>query len=227
MQKQLIITEDGSHSIFVKGLDEVYHSRFGALNESLHVFIEAGFKPLTAKPPNCINILEIGFGTGLNAFLTLQQCIETELHVDYVALEPFPIEKKIWRQLNYPGLIELPEGDKLFFKLHNCKWGKFVEIHPRFRVQKDLSGIVETELESDCFDLVYFDAFAPEVAPELWALPVFQKIFKAMKKGGAFVTYSAKGAVRRALQSAGFEVERIPGPKGKREMLRGVKGNDS
>jgi tRNA U34 5-methylaminomethyl-2-thiouridine-forming methyltransferase MnmC len=220
----LITTEDGSHSIFVKDLNEVYHSRYGAVNESRHVFIEAGLMPLsTSKMQNGFNILEIGFGTGLNAFLTLQQSLKMKLKVNYVTLEPYPIEKEIWQQLNYPEIIKMPDGNKMFRELHNCDWERFAKIHPRFRIKKHLSGIVKVELNYDYFDLVYFDAFAPEIAPELWTLSVFQKIFNAMKRGGVFVTYSAKGAVRRALQSAGFEVERIPGPKGKREMLRAVK----
>jgi tRNA U34 5-methylaminomethyl-2-thiouridine-forming methyltransferase MnmC len=222
---QLITTEDGSHSIFVKDLNEVYHSRFGAVNESRHVFIEAGLMPLsTSKTQNGLNILEIGFGTGLNAFLTLQQSLNMKLKVNYVTLEPYPIEKEIWQQLNYPEIIKMPLGNKMFRELHNCEWGRFVEINPRFRIEKHLSGIAEVELKDNYFDLIYFDAFAPEIAPELWTLSVFEKIFSAMKRGGLFVTYSAKGAVRRALGSAGFEVERIPGPKGKREMLRAVKG---
>lgn len=220
MQLQLITTEDGSHSIFVKDLNEVYHSRHGAVNESRHVFIEAGLK----QRSEFVRILEVGFGTGLNAFLTLQQCLETGLKVDYVSLEPFPIEKEIWQQLNYPEIINMPHGNKMFRKLHECEWERFVEIHPQFRIKKHLSGIFEVELEDNYFDLVYFDAFAPEIAPDLWTLPVFQKIFNAMKRQGVFVTYSAKGDVRRALQNVGLTVERIPGPKGKREMLRAVKG---
>ncbi len=229
MQQQLITTEDGSHSIFVKDLNEVYHSRFGAINESMHVFIEAGFQflqPLsTSKVLSGLrtNILEVGFGTGLNAYLTLKQCLKTGNQVNYVTLEPFPIKKDIWQQLNYPEIIKLPGGEKTFRELHNCEWEKSIEIHPRFSMRKHLSGIEKIELKDDFFNLVYFDAFAPEIAPELWTLSVFQKIFKAVKRGGVFVTYSAKGAVRRALQSAGFEVERIPGPKGKREMLRAIK----
>jgi len=227
MQLQLITTEDGSHSIYMKDLNEVYHSRFGAVNESMHVFIEAGFmQPLSTSKVLSglrVNILEIGFGTGLNAFLTLKQCLETNVQVDYVTLEPYPIKKEIWQQLNYPKIINLPEGDKIFKELHNCEWGKIVEINPRFSFLKYLSGIEEVGLKDDFFNLVYFDAFAPEIAPGLWVLPIFEKIFKAMKRGGVFVTYSAKGVVRRALQSAGFDVERIPGPKGKREMLRAVK----
>ncbi len=223
---QLITTEDGSHSIFVKDLNEVYHSRFGAINESMHVFIEAGFHPLnTSKVLSGLrtNILEIGFGTGLNAYLTLQQCLETDVNVNYVVLEPFPIKEEIWQQLNYPEIIKFPGGEKIFRELHNCEWENLIKIHPQFRIQKHILGIEKIELRDDFFNLVYFDAFAPEIAPELWTLSVFQKIIKAMKKGGVFVTYSAKGAVRRALQSAGFEVERIPGPKGKREMLRAFK----
>ena len=228
---QLITTEDGSHSIFVKELNEVYHSRFGAVNESMHVFIEAGFHQLfhplstfeVLSGLQKVNILEIGFGTGLNAFLTLRQCFETDVQINYVALEPYPIKKEIWQQLNYPDIIKLPEGDKMFRELHNCEWEKPFEINSQFRIQKYLLGINEIELEDDFYNLVYFDAFAPEIAPELWTLSVFQKLFKAIKRGGIFVTYSAKGVVRRALQSAGFEVERIPGPKGKREMLRAIK----
>ena len=222
---KLIITEDGSHSIYMKDLHEVYHSRFGAVNESMHVFIEAGFmQPLsTSKVLSGYSILEVGFGTGLNAFLTLRQCLEANVQVDYVALEPYPIKNEIWQQLNYPKIIKLPGGEKIFRELHNCEWEKTVEIHPRFRIQKHSSGIEEIELKDGFFNLVYFDAFAPEIATELWTLPIFEKIFKAMKRGGVFVTYSAKGIVRRALQSAGFEVERIPGPKGKREMLRAIK----
>ena len=218
---EIIITEDGSSSLFSKELNETYHSKYGAINESRHVFIDAGFNSLTIK--SSINILEIGFGTGLNAWLTLLECTEKKSQIYYHALEPFPLSFSIYKQLNYAEIIKGQQAKNLFLSLHETAWDIAVELNEFFNMKKQNQKLEETILKNDFYNLVYYDAFSPLIQPELWTTAIFIKIYKAMSIKGIFVTYSAKGSVRRNLKEAGFEVERLPGPKGKREMIRAVK----
>jgi tRNA U34 5-methylaminomethyl-2-thiouridine-forming methyltransferase MnmC len=212
----LIETADGSHSLFVPELNEHYHSVHGALQESRHVFIEAGLKQISK---NNIRILEVGLGTGLNALLTMVYASENGKHIDYTAVEAFPLSTKIIQSLNYVEQIGEKEFAAPFFQLHTCPSGSTQKITGHFTICR-IDSKLEEALIPQGNDLIYFDAFAPTVQPELWSESVFKKLFESMLPGAILVTYCAKGAVRRAMNAAGFKTERIPGPPGKREMIR-------
>lgn len=217
--RELITTADGSHSLFVPALNEHYHSVHGAVQESLHVFLQQGFAAVAEKTP--LQILEIGFGTGLNAWLTLLAAKGRE--VVYTSLEAYPVEIAQATALNYPQQ-QGAEGDAtLFAALHQAAWNEAVPITPEFTLCKQHTTLEVFEAGSGVYDLIYFDAFAPRVQPELWTAEVFRKLFTASAAGAVLTTYCAKGEVRRNMQAAGFTVERLPGPPGKREMLRGKK----
>ena len=219
---QLITTEDGSHSLFVPHLDEHYHSTHGAIQESRHVYIHTGFDTCELQQ---INLLEIGFGTGLNAFLTLLETDSTNKDVHYTSLELYPIDIENAKQLNYAQQLGVNEKSPLFMNLHLAPWNKAIVISPSFTLQKiEIDFSNPLKLHTDIhFDVIYFDAFAPEKQPEMWSQPIFDKLFSLCNHNAIFTTYCAKGVVRRMLQSAGFTVERLPGPPGKREILRGRK----
>jgi tRNA U34 5-methylaminomethyl-2-thiouridine-forming methyltransferase MnmC len=224
MPLQLIITADGSHSLLNTELNETYHSVHGAVRESLHVFIQSGLQFLIDKQnPTKIKLLEVGFGTGLNALLTLHHIFKSTLEIHYVSIEAFPIDLNIANQFNYPLDIDFEEAKELFATIHSCAWNKPVTILPNFILEKRQTTLQEINLSSEEFDLVYFDAFAPNKQPEMWELPIIIKIANAMKSQAVFVTYCAKGQLKRDLKSVGLTVETLPGPLGKREMLRAVK----
>ena len=213
---QLLITKDGSHSLRNDWLEETYHSVHGAMTESKHVFINAGlhYFPFEKK----INLLEIGFGTGLNVLLTL---LEEEYDVHYHSLEAYPLEKIIYSQLNYH--LHLNVAREKFLQVHECEWGREAELGKNFILLKQRTKMESVNFTEKYYDLIYFDAFAPRVQPELWTKEIFEKIFRSMKDGGVLVTYCAKGEVKRNLKAAGFEVETLQGPPGKREMTRAIK----
>ncbi len=218
MKREFFKTHDGSFTLFLPEMNETYHSKFGAINEAMHVFIRSGLEQ--KKLPE-INILEVGFGTGLNVFLSIKYFKEQKIikEIYYESLEKYPLEEEIFTRLNYAGNDDEKE---LFLKMHHADWDKPVELIPGFTLLKrklDLMNFYSDKV----FDLVYFDAFAPNKQEELWTVEIFKNLYTYMKSGGILVTYSAKGQVRRNMQQAGFKVERIPGPPGKREMLRAVK----
>jgi tRNA U34 5-methylaminomethyl-2-thiouridine-forming methyltransferase MnmC len=219
LEIEIIQTSDGSHSLYLKDKDETYHSKHGAIQESQHVFIGAGLKPFIAAGLQEIRILEVGFGTGLNALLTLLEAEKAETKIDYTSLEAFPLGAAITGQLNYGTELNAPLE---FEKIHAAPWGEKVAITAHFSLTK-IHIPLEAFSTTDKFNLIYFDAFAPAVQPELWAEEVFHKIFEAMTSGGILVTYCSKGDVRRAMIAAGFQAEKVPGPPGKREMLRATK----
>lgn len=214
------LTADGSHTLFVHALNEHYHSTNGALKESEHVFIDAGLR--YCKKSN-LKVLEIGFGTGLNAFLTLLDILQSERKVSYLAIEANPLPYHIVERLNYPKMIgDIDSG--LFHKLHMAKWGIDVGIRPEFSLTKIKADLTQFDFNAvENVDLVYFDAFAPDKQPDMWKQYLFDNLFSRMNDNGVLVTYCAKGEVRRSMQRAGFTVYRLPGPPGKREMLRAVK----
>jgi len=217
---ELIQTEDGSHSLYIPELNETYHSTHGALRESDYVFIKNGLD--LVKDNNEITILEVGFGTGLNTFLTFLESEKNGLKIHYHTLEPYPLEESIVRSLNYPEKIA-SDKSSFFYDFHKYPFGEKVEVVPGFTFQKDLTKLEQLELQPNYFDLVYFDAFAPSKQPELWSLENFEKIFSWLKEGGVLVSYCASGQFKRNLRSAGFLVETLPGPPGKKEMTRGKK----
>lgn len=218
---KLIITEDGSTTLEQSQHNETYHSIHGAMNESKHIFINSGLRAFHANQEQ-INILEIGFGTGLNALLSIIYSIAEEIKIHYVSIEPFPVSLLTVGELNYPEMIG-GNAEELFLSLHESLWNQPIFVHDMFILNKILSGVQEVELSQNAFDVVYFDAFSPEVQPEMWTTEVFNKIFMAMKSNGVLVTYSAKGQVKRNLKECGFIIESIPGPKGKREITRARK----
>ena len=213
-------TADGSHTLFVPELDEHYHSVNGAWQESRHVFIEAGLKQCEKQE---ISVFEVGFGTGLNAFLTLLEAEKSGKVVRYTSLELYPLTVELAISLNYAELIS-PEHAHLYEALHQADWDKEVQISPNFFLRKEKANLCEYDFLST-YDVVYFDAFAPEKQPEMWNPELFVKLFDHTNLNGILTTYCAKGVVRRSLQSAGYVVERLQGPPGKREMLRGRKLN--
>lgn len=214
------LTADGSHTLFVHALDEHYHSTNGALKESEHVFIDAGLR--YCKKSN-LKVLEIGFGTGLNAYLTLLDILQSKRKVSYTAIEANPLPYHIVERLNYPKMIgDIDSG--LFHKLHMAEWGIDVGIRPEFSLMKIKADLTQFDFNAvENVDLVYFDAFAPDKQPDMWKQYLFDNLFSRMNDNGVLVTYCAKGEVRRSMQRAGFTVYRLPGPPGKREMLRAVK----
>jgi tRNA U34 5-methylaminomethyl-2-thiouridine-forming methyltransferase MnmC len=221
MNKEIIMTDDGSRSIYLPEINEYYHSRFGAVQESRHVYINAGFRR-AAGPGTRLHILEVGLGTGLNALLTFFAARESRVPVVYEALEPYPLPENILGQLGYPALFtEAGQAEQVFSLIHAREAGsRPVFLADDFQFIK-LADRIETYHPADeVFNLVYFDAFGPGVQADLWTEHIFRKLYTAMAAGGILVTYSAKGSVRRALKAAGFSVERLPGAAGKREMTR-------
>ncbi|MDO5522964.1 MAG: tRNA (5-methylaminomethyl-2-thiouridine)(34)-methyltransferase MnmD [Bacteroidia bacterium] len=221
MKFEFKITEDGSHTLFVPALDEHYHSTHGAVRESMHVFIDAGLRQC-AKPE--IRVLEIGFGTGLNAFLSLLEAEKTGRKIDFTTLELYPLPAADAEKLNYADLIA-PSRKGVFNELHSAKWNEWQQVTCWFSLLKreiDFSKPSTFHGENK-FDVVFFDAFAPDKQPEMWSQQIFDKIYSLCLPGAVLTTYCAKGSVRRMLKTAGFSVERLPGPPGKREMLRARK----
>ena len=223
MKRKLITTDDGSHTFEVEDLNEHYHSTYGALAESRHVFIEAGLLYKLGQESEQLNIIEVGFGTGLNALLSIFETTSNDIRINYFALDAYPLEKELTGQLNYAELIDRPDAEKVFSLLHSSVWGKPVPIGEGFVLNKIEQKLEDYTHEGGLADLVYFDAFGPDVQPELWTEEIFEKIAAITRTGGILVTYSCKGSVKRALKSAGFEIEKLPGPTGKREMIRGVR----
>lgn len=218
MTTRVVVTEDGSPTLYSSQFNDHYHSTHGAVQESLHVFIQAGLQPILLKREE-VRILEIGLGTGLNLLLTLLHRNRATIH--YSVLEPYPVSIDVLKQLDYS--IWLGEDRQDFYtKLHQASWMESFELDDFFTVLKRKESILDHQL-SGPFDLVYFDAFSPSVQPELWQPKVFEDIYYLTHPGGILVTYSSKGSVRRGLANAGFVVEKIPGPPGKREMLRAIR----
>lgn len=212
-----IITQDGSHTLFSKKFNQIYHSTFGAIQESRRVFIELGLE-YAIEHFSEIKVFEMGFGTGLNALMTAQVAQNQSINVDYTAIEAYPVEIEIARNLNYDGLIQTHD----LLKLHSLGWNAKQSVNQWFTLSKIKGTLEELVIPETKFNLVYFDAFAPETQPELWTQEVFEKITTMMMQGGILTTYCSKGYVQRNLRAAGFKVEKHAGPKGKREVIRAV-----
>ncbi|WP_282113448.1 tRNA (5-methylaminomethyl-2-thiouridine)(34)-methyltransferase MnmD [Maribacter stanieri] len=219
MKREIITTGDGSKTIQIMDWQEQYHSKHGAIQEAYHVFIKSGLDLFENQE---INILEIGFGTGLNAFITLIEFDKRNLKVNYTGVEAYPVSIEELNQLNYLEELKSLSRKSDFDLMHTSPWGDKVEIVENFNLKKEQILFKEISAIAE-YDLIYFDAFGARVQPELWTVEIFQIMFNAMKSNGYLVTYAAKGSVRRAMQEVGFLVERLPGPPGKREMLRAKK----
>ncbi len=218
MKFKIINTSDKSDTIFNSKYNESYHSTYGARSESTHVFIETGLNYCQLKS---IKIFEVGFGTGLNTILTYIESIKRNLKVEYTAIELFPVDLEIINQLNYTEFLSVDQKD-VYSKLHTCKWNENVKISESFTFQKTNSNF-NNYIFSNKYDIIYFDAFAPDKQPEMWSTKNFAKIYEALNKQGILTTYSSKGIVKNNLRSAGFKVSRLPGPIGKRHILRAEK----
>lgn len=222
MKRSIIITSDGSKTIQIEDLNERYHSIHGAVQEAMHVYIQAGFNTYLKCHPKQIkiNIMEIGFGTGLNTLLTASHNLKVKKKVYYHGIEAYPVNKRELVLLNYDNIIK--SETSIFRLIHDCLWDKTHEILPNFFLKKNLDFFSNVN-QINMFDIIYFDAFGPRVQPDLWTEFIFKKMYDSLRLNGILVTYSAKGSVRRNLQSVGFLVERLIGPPGKREMLRATK----
>ena len=218
LHKEIIITQDGSPSIFIPELNEHYHSRFGAITESLHIYVGHGFQAHYTKN---ISVFEVGFGSGLNTFLTYIEANNSGRKVCYDTIELYPLPLSMINKLDYPSCIKGSDSN-VYMKLHEAEWEKKTNISAYFAFTK-LNRDFSTYNFEQRYDLIYFDAFAPSVQPELWTGEIFRKISEAMNPGAILVTYSAMGEIRRRLISAGLEVKRLPGPPGKREILQAHK----
>jgi tRNA U34 5-methylaminomethyl-2-thiouridine-forming methyltransferase MnmC len=218
--RTIITTTDGSHTVEIPELKVTYHSRHGAVQESMHVFIEAGLRYVLDREDasSPLRIFEMGLGTGLNALLTVMEAERTKVHIHYTAVEAYPLQKDEWQALNY-GKDD--QQKQWLQQIHEASWNAEVKISEYFTLHKEQKKLVNV-ITSEHFHLVYYDAFAPGAQPELWKREVFEQLQKMLESGGVLVTYCSKGDVRRAMTAAGFSVEKIPGPLGKREMLRAV-----
>lgn len=219
MKRNIITTADGSKTIQIEDWNEQYHSIHGAVQEARHVFIKNGLQAINLAE---IDLLEIGFGTGLNAFITFLEAEKHHLKINYTGVEAYPVLEEELQQLNYPTILNAEIKSKDFWKMHRSAWEVPLKISDNFTIIKQQKLFSEIE-DINAYDLIYFDAFGARVQPELWDETMFKRMFNTLKDDGILVTYAAKGSVRRAMQSVGFLVEKLPGPPGKREMLRGGK----
>jgi len=216
------VTADGSSTLMLSGLNEQYHSVNGAIQESSLVYIQNGFHYI--KNQN-VKILEIGFGTGLNCLLTYTANAQSKLikTIEYNALEPFPIASDLVDKLNYISILKGNNNESFFKETHGLAFNEKQLIQPNFYFRKILQSVQEFNDTASTYDLIYFDAFGPAIQPEMWTQEVFDKMYTLLKYEGILVTYCAKGEVKRTLKAAGFKVENLPGPPGKREVTRALK----
>ncbi|AXT56173.1 SAM-dependent methyltransferase [Aquimarina sp. AD1] len=223
LKREIITTSDGSTTIHFPELDEHYHSKHGAINEAKHVFIDKGFDHvLESKAFPELHVLEIGFGTGLNAFITYLEALKVSQKVYYVGVEAYPVLMEEVKCLNYLKQLSAQDQVAVFDHFHQSSWGDQHAITDSFFLTKRQQFFEDID-DKSCYNLIYFDAFGARVQPTLWEVDIFKKMYDALLDHGVLVTYSAKGSVRRAMQEVGFTVERLPGPPGKREMLRATK----
>ncbi len=219
MKRKIIITGDGSKTIHIEDWNEQYHSKHGAVQEAYHVFIKHGLQLFHDTE---INILEIGFGTGLNALITCLEAPKQQLKINYTGVEAFPVEMTEVAQLDYCQQLGAENLEAVFQHMHQIPWESPKTISEGFTLHKQQKDFKEIT-DSNRYHLIYFDAFGARVQPELWTEEIFEIMHTSLQQGGVLVTYAAKGSVRRAMQAVGFTVERLPGPPGKREMLRAIK----
>lgn len=219
MKREIITTKDGSVTIHLPEMQENYHSKFGAIQEANHVFIKNGLALTQSQP---ISILEIGFGTGLNAFITYLESLKSGQQIDYTGIEAYPVTPEEVVQLNYPEQLDAVNKQAIFNTMHSQEWGQRNVLGTAFTLEKRRQFFHDIE-DVNRFDLIYFDAFGYQIQPDLWSVEIFNKMFSALKKNGILVTYACRTVIKKAMMEAGFTTEKIPGPPGKREMLRGYK----
>lgn len=219
MKREIQITQDGSTTIHLPDLNESYHSKHGAIQEAKHVFIQNGLSTCTRES---VSILEIGFGTGLNAFITFLETLNSNQTIDYVGVEAYPVAKEEVLQLNYVESLQATEYTSVFENMHNSNWNEPIALTSKFTLTKRKQFFNEINDISQ-FDLIYFDAFGYTVQPELWSDEIFEKMFAALKPNGILVTYACRTVIKKAMQNAGFKTMKLPGAPGKREMLKAIK----
>jgi tRNA U34 5-methylaminomethyl-2-thiouridine-forming methyltransferase MnmC len=220
MKHEIIITKDGSSSIYIPELDETYHSKFGAIQEAKHVFIKNGLDLFESDSE--ISILEIGFGTGLNALITMLEAERRNLNINYVGVEAYPIALDEIAQLNYVEQLEASDKKADFEKMHATNWEEEIAINSNFKLTKRKQFFAEIT-DVNTYDLIYFDAFGFTVQPELWNEAIFEIMYKSLKNRGILTTYACRTSIKNAMQHAGFQTLKLPGAPGKREMLRALK----
>jgi tRNA U34 5-methylaminomethyl-2-thiouridine-forming methyltransferase MnmC len=222
MERHLFVTKDGSHTISIPEMKVMYHSLHGAIQESMHVFIDASSEAIRPRSSGQTTIFEMGFGTGLNALLTLIEADKNQQSIYYYTVELYPLNKDEVQQLNYCNELQRPDLQETFEQLHTCEWEKDIAITDHFTIHKTNTDIFNLSTAQQ-FSVIYYDAFAPSAQPELWTQPIFEKLFPLLLPGGILLTYCSKSVVQRAMRAAGFTIEKIPGPWGKREMVRARK----
>ena len=220
MKREIIITEDGSTSIHLPDWNENYHSKHGAIQEAKHVFIKNGLEIFKNKS---VAILEIGFGTGLNAIITFLEGKKLNQKIDYHGIEAFPVATEEIKLMNYEEQLNATEFEDVFAKMHQSDWEEKIHLSSDFSITKRKQFFNDLT-DTNYFDLIYFDAFGYRVQPDLWSTAIFQKMYDALKPNGILVTYAARGVVKRSMIEVGFKVEKLAGPPGKREMFRAKKG---
>lgn len=219
MKREIITTLDGSTTIHLPDWNETYHSRHGAVQEAYHVFIKNGLSLFMGKP---VAVLEVGLGTGLNAFITALEAQKNSQVIDYTGIEAYPVLPEEALSMNYPQQLGVPDQIQAFAHMHESAWEENVRISPYFSLTKRQQFFHDIA-DENAFDLIYFDAFGYRVQPELWSLEIFRKMFTALKPGGVLVTYACRSVIKNAMKESGFAVEKLPGAPGKREMLRATK----
>ena len=218
MKREIILTNDGSTTIYLPQWNESYHSKHGAIQEAYHVFIKNGFSLFEKRT---ISILEIGFGTGLNCFITFIEAKKDNQYVDYVGVDAYPVSLEEALQMNYPTTIDECQKD-IFRQMHECECEQKNKLSEHFTLTKRKQFFQDIE-DVNAFDIIYFDAFGFRVQPELWSDKIFVSMFKALKNNGVLVTYACRSSIKNAMLSAGFSVKKLAGAPGKREMLRASK----
>lgn len=220
LKRSIIQTRDGSTTIHIEELDECYHSRFGAIQEAQHVYIKNGLSLFENKS---ISILEIGFGTGLNAFITFLESQKLNQTIDYIGVDAYPVSAAEVVSMNYVSELNAENESEIFKKMHKCNWEEQIILSDNFLFTKRQQFFEDID-DVEIVDLIYFDAFGFDAQPELWSTPIFKKMYNALKSNGVLVTYAARGVVKRSMIEVGFTVEKLEGPPGKREMFRAKKG---
>jgi tRNA U34 5-methylaminomethyl-2-thiouridine-forming methyltransferase MnmC len=220
LKREIVITNDGSVTIYLPEMDENYHSRYGAIQEAYHVFIKNGLALTEGRP---ISILEIGFGTGLNCFITYLEALKTGQEIEYTGVEAYPVLPEETAQLNYVSQLGADDKQDIFNTMHSTPWGVKKQLGENFTLTKRQQLFQDID-DKNRYDLIYFDAFGYPTQPELWSEEIFAIMYGALKTEGILVTYACRTVIKKAMISAGFTVKKVPGPPGKREMLIAFKG---